>query len=76
LRHRFDILVAYEHEQAAHHLLFAAPTPPGLATFEQLSPEEKRELLAAEVEKGLEGTPRKVLAEEIVAAVHARLADA
>ena len=52
---------------------FAAPTPRDLAAFEQLSPEEKRELLAAEIEKGLEGTPRKVSAEDIMAAVRARL---
>ena len=55
---------------------FAAPTPRDLAAFEQLTPEEKRELLAAEIEKGLEGTPRKASAEDIVAAVRARLADA
>ncbi len=45
---------------------FAAPTPRDLAAFERLTPEEKRELLAAEIEKGLEGTPRKVSAEEIL----------
>ena len=55
---------------------FAVPTAHDLATFERLTPEEKRELLAAEIEKGLEGTPRKVSAEDIMAAVRARLADA
>jgi hypothetical protein len=55
---------------------FAAPTPQDKAAFEQFSPEEKRLLLAAGIEKGLEGTPRKVSAEEIMAAVRARLAHA
>jgi hypothetical protein len=55
---------------------FAAPTPQDIAAFELLSPEEKRALLAAEMEKGLEGTPRKVSADEIVAKVRARLAHA
>jgi len=55
---------------------FAAPTTRDSAAFEQLTPEEKRELLTAEIEKGLEGTPRKVSAEDIIAAVRARLAHA
>ncbi len=55
---------------------FAAPTPQDKAAFEQLSLEEKRLLLAAEIEKGLEGAPRKVSAEDIIAAVRARLAHA
>jgi hypothetical protein len=54
---------------------FAAPTSRDLAGFEQLSPDEKRQLLAAEIGKGLEGTPRKVSAEDIIAAVRARLTD-
>ncbi len=53
---------------------FAAPTPQDKVAFELLTPEEKRKLLAAEIEKGLEGTPRKVSAEDIMAAVRARLA--
>ena len=55
---------------------FAAPTPQDKAAFELQTLEEKRELLAAEIEKGLEGTPRKVSAEDIIAAVRARLAHA
>ena len=55
---------------------YAAPAERDKAAFEQLTPEEKRLLLAAEIEKGLEGTPRKVSAEDIMAAVRARLADA
>ena len=46
---------------------FAAPTPQDKAAFEQLTLEEKRQLLAAEIEKGLEGVPRKVSAEDIMA---------
>lgn len=53
---------------------FAAPTQRDKVAFERLSLEEKREVLAAEIEKGLEGTPRKVPADEIMAAVRARLA--
>jgi hypothetical protein len=55
---------------------FAAPTPQDEAAFQQLSAEEKRQVLAAEIERGLEGTPRKVSADEIMAAVRARLAHA
>ncbi len=54
----------------------AAPTPRDKLAFEQLLAEEKRELLAAEIEKGLEGTPRKISAEEVMAAVRVRFADA
>jgi hypothetical protein len=55
---------------------FAAPTPQDKAAFELLTPEEKRLALAAEIEKGLEGTPRKVSPEDIMKAVRARLAHA
>ncbi len=55
---------------------FAAPTLRDMEAFEKLTPEEKRQLLAAGIEKGLEGTPRKVSPEDIMAAVRARLADA
>jgi hypothetical protein len=55
---------------------FAAPTPQDKAAFERLSLEEKHQLLTAEIEKGLQGTPRKVSAEDIIAAVRARLAHA
>jgi len=55
---------------------FAAPTPQDKAIFEQLSPEEQRALLTAEIEKGLQGAPRKVTADEIIAAVRGRLGHA
>jgi hypothetical protein len=54
---------------------FAAPTKRDKEAFEQLSPEEKRELLATEIERGLEGTPSKVSAEETMAAVRTQLTE-
>ena len=55
---------------------FAAPTVQDIAAFEKLTAEEQKLLLIAEIEKGLEGTPRKVSAEEIMATVRARMAHA
>jgi hypothetical protein len=49
-------------------LSFAAPTDADIAAFESLTDAEKRELLRAEIEKGLSGAPRKVTAEDIIAA--------
>ena len=55
---------------------YAAPTEADRAVFDELSPGEKREAIKAEIEGGLCGSPRKVTAEDIIAVVDARLADA
>lgn len=55
---------------------FAAPSKADIAAFDALPDEEKRRILEAEIESGLRGVPRKVTAEDIIAAVDARLADA
>ena len=54
---------------------FAAPTDEDLAAFDALSDDEKRLVLEAEIEKGLEGAASKVTADDIIAAVTARLSD-
>jgi len=54
---------------------FAAPTDEDLAVFDALSEEEKRQVLKTEIEKGFEGAASKVTADDIIAAVTARLAD-
>ena len=50
----------------------ASPTEEEISAFESLSEEEKRQLIEAEIEKGLTGQARKVAAAEIIAAVNAR----
>ena len=44
----------------------AAPSEADLKAFEALSDEEQRELLVAEIEKGLTGTPQKSSAADVV----------
>jgi DNA-binding transcriptional ArsR family regulator len=55
---------------------FAAPPKADIAVFDALPDEERRRILEAEIESGLRGAPRNVTAEDIIAAVDARLADA
>ena len=44
-----------------------------IAVFEALSEDEKRRLVASEIEAGLAGRARKVTADDIISAVTARV---
>ena len=52
---------------------FAVPSDMDIAVFEALSEDEKRRLVAAEIEAGLAGRTRKVTADDIISAVTARV---